>query len=661
MPEIPSYQEKRKIDLPPVDHIPKGIGEGGPEEAMRQAGAAMASIGDQWGKAIQDAQDVTDVAKVQADASVRLNSLRDEYLSSEDFNKDPQAAMATYQKKAAAIRDELLRNLPSTSMKAQAVAGAHVDALMGRYSNQMVSDMRFKKNDLVRKSLLEDVGRFRDAIASAPNDAIALQNVISLEQATAGAAASGAISQEDAYKLNEQGCRGGLLGLARNGFDANPAGVIGRLSNPDSIFKYLPEADRSKAIEHIENRSTALLREARNQAKYREQERVRASNTNAFKKLFDQHNLGSPNGNFAQARADALDPDKAAGMDLTDVRQQRQLARTISDVETWTRRQAKEQQAVVDEAFTRKVLQDEIPPSEIQAYRDKKTNQAPSTDALEHAMRWQGTEETIRDRTDPKLYRELRTQTLNGDITDRRAYLPYLGNGLGRSAEQELENLCTARNDPLKSRWLSLAVKSYDRFLKGVDLDPDQAEEYRNAFIMGLTQEMQPEGKDAVPLKGPAILSRATEIMQVQKKLIDAGMDLTTGRAPAPSPLPQTRILQKVPQPGAASQQQGPQPETPVALDKQTKAPVYKRPDGSMAADTSQVPVLVGSVRKTGEPAYMLPSGVLITGAGSTQAASKNEDDIDFPESSAASMEELEEGADEILEPEDGSEEGEKE
>lgn len=518
MPQIPDYQEKAKIDLSPADHIPKGIGEGGPEEAMQRAGAAMASIGDQWGKAIQDAQDVTALSGVQAQASQRLNELRNQYLSSEEFNTDPKGAMTSYQQAAQKMSRDLLEGMPGTSMKARAMAQADMDHMMARYNVVAADDVRRKQIDIARTDTLRNIRDLGIAVASAPNDQIAHDGIRRMYQQRDGSAASGVFTSEEIFRITDQEVKRSLLGRARDNIVANPMGVISQLDDPKSVYAQLDPDAKAGVKQHAVSHGIAMARELRVEQKEQEKQRILNSNQSAEQYLGQIYGLGKSTGDFDTAYLETQDPDKAARLGLLTPDQRQDVGGRILEAKERMRRMDREQQADVDKSLQRGVIDGTITGDQINSFADKKTGRRASPEAIRDAQRWLNSDESARNRTDYAAYTELRRRITTDDpdqITDEAELYPYYGNGVSKADGDKLCGLLHATQDQKMGRWFKEAEQAYKR-RDETRMSTTKEQDYDN-FITGLADEVQRD-----KLKGVEILKRAVEIMNTRDALSKA-------------------------------------------------------------------------------------------------------------------------------------------
>lgn len=334
--------------------------------------------------------------------------------------------------------------------------------------------------------------------------------------------------------------------------------------------------------------------------------------TGAVNSLTLSYGLNSPDGNFTQAYQDAVDPEKAAAMGLTTVEQRNFVANTISGMGSRMAKQAANQQADVDDGFLRGVYLGKVGAQQIANYKDPTTGIAPSTPAIEKALRWENSDDRMKNRTDINVYADLRNKILNGQITDPREITPYYGHGLGVTAGNDLTTLVKTMGDPQKNPYFQMALKSYDTLHKDdhYSWDPSDAMaaanamQGRNNFIIGLARATD---KDGHPLTGPAILEKASQMMKAAATPTDA--------VSIKGPL--SAALQR----GQEGQDTEATAGTPqiVGMAKGTLHPVYKLQDGSYVADSTKQPALVGTDRQTGQPVYRLPDGRLVTTGGGAQ------------------------------------------
>ncbi|MGC8495075.1 MAG: hypothetical protein ACP5SH_25435 [Syntrophobacteraceae bacterium] len=329
----------------------------------------------------------------------------------------------------------------------------------------------------------------------------------------------------------------------------------------------------------------------------------RARMTGAVNSLTAAYGLNSPDGNFTQAYQDAIDPQKAAALGLTTVEQRNFVANTISGMGSRMAKQAANQQADVDEGFLRGVYLGKVDPQQLGNYKDPNTGIAPSTPAIEKALRWENSDDRMKNRTDINVYADLRNKILDGQITDPREITPYYGHGVGVTAGNDLTTLVKTMADPEKNPYFRMALRTYDKLHENdwKEADPSDAAaaikitEARNNFIIGLATAKDREGR---PLTGPAILQQGTQMMR-----------------DALAPKDATSITRPLPPPPQSGPQNAQTPNTPqiVGMAKGTMHPVYKLPDGSYVADSTKQPALVGTDRHTGQPVYRLPDGRLVT------------------------------------------------
>ncbi len=332
-----------------------------------------------------------------------------------------------------------------------------------------------------------------------------------------------------------------------------------------------------------------------------------ATLTGAVNGLISQYGLAQANGNFAQAYQDVMDPTKAATLGLTTVEQRNFVANTITGMQKNAAKQAQNKAASTDDTFLRGVYSGQINPQYIANYKDPQTGAAPSATALGKALHWVSSDERSQNRTDINVYANVRNKILDGEITDPRQITPYYGHGLSISAGNDLSTLAKTMGDTTKSPYFTMAVKAYDKAHKddfmsdSYQSDAAASEETRNAFIIGLAQATDNDGK---PLTGPAILERGGQMMKQMAQTTSQGGQ--TGTLP-------TSPRSGEENPKVEQSESAPQP---VGTQKGTLNPVYKLPDGSHVVDTTKRPILVGTDRHSGQPVYRLPDGRLVTAGG---------------------------------------------
>ncbi len=197
------------------------------------------------------------------------------------------------------------------------------------------------------------------------------------------------------------------------------------------------------------------------------------------------------------------------------------------------------------------------------------------------------------NQTDAGTYNEVRSKILNHEITDTSELLKY---PIGRVAMKEFTSLIGTVGDTAKTKWFDLVLKSYDKRYATLILDPNDAEDYKNAFIMGLDAEIKRDN-----LTGSQILRRAGEMMQDQDRVLGLKPDLSSPKVRKPIPKANDQV---------------PDPLQVVGVHKNTGSPVYSMPDGSLQTDVNFTPELVGIDKTTGRPVFVMPNGEYMTYQG---------------------------------------------
>lgn len=490
-PRIPSYESR--VGLPETAgtvQAPAGAATL-PAEAAAKGFGQLSDVGFRIDSELTRAAIASGVSKATADASVLLNDMRNRYLSSPEFNLDPEGTKAAYLQEIETLHQNTSKTLGDSH--ARTIFDENFNKLAGSHVVQFSNDVRKARVNLVQGETLASVNGFINAAASAPDERTYHENIKGIYGALGGAVASGAIPMDQAERMREHSVRTALLARANAGLLTNPQQVLSEISAKQGVWSNLPELDRANLMEASENRVKALNREARVglDAKLA---------TAAYSQVWKTFQLG--NGGDVSSAIKWLDnPENAQAVGLVELDQVRQVQNQLYT-------QVQHDQAMKDlgdkqraEKFSQAALENFVGGK--LTIPDVLKADVPFA-VKEHWIKnidLQGKQE---EREDPKVYSDVLAKIWSREITDVGQLVPYLGAGLsGKSAKGLSESIKQAQ-EPVKSQWVQMSRDLYKAKYKG----DAEMEALLPDFLNNLDWHVKSEN-----LKGQAIFDRAKELM----------------------------------------------------------------------------------------------------------------------------------------------------
>ena len=520
MPQIPRAQNISVAYPTELTRLPKEIVTDGPDEAMARLGEKLSGIGQEWTKQINDAQQAAYLSAMHSDASLKLNDLRNQYLSTTDldknpaaglFNTSPDAALAQYKDQVSKMGSDYLGQIQDPRVKA--MFQANFSSLATSHTVQFSNDVKAKQVDILKGTLDQSRIKLTNAAAGAPDEQTFHDNMSALYQNINGAVAMGAISYDSAVKMREEATRTALVARAHNGLVSDPAGLALQIQSGQGIWADLPQLDRASLLHtaNIQAEHRKVL--AEKAASDLEAQKTADANEYAKRWIFSSFNLGDPKaGNVEGAMQFVQDPAKAATIGLVSDEQRAKVAGSIhTDWAHVNQQEELRRKTYINQANTdllAKFNQGALDTSSIANY--KLPDGSPLDPAWqEHWSKQIAAQASGSDKTDPAVYNQLIRDIYEpGKITSERRIVAMAGQGISGKEIPKLIADWQQAQDPTRSKYFNMAVDEFKRTFPDDKAKTDE-------FAMVLNNELRKDSNKEIT--GDGIYKKALELMQPLK------------------------------------------------------------------------------------------------------------------------------------------------
>lgn len=489
MPKIPDYSSQVRVtDSAGTVPVPTGSAVL-PFEAQSKAFGVGAKYAAEVGSLIDQAEASSQVAAASADASIKLNDLRNQFLDSPEFNLNPSSMRGKYEEEVRKLGDQIQSSIKGSI--GQEFFRDQFDKLAAHHTVQFSNDIRKGQVNLTQAGYLQALDRYSRAAASAPDEGLFRQNMKGLAVSKAGMIASGAYSADQAETIYQTAQRNAVKGRAELGLVSNPAQLLRDLSDPEGKYKDL----------HADARASLMIN-AEHRMKYLENKDNDLLVTRATELVFNQFGLGGPNPDLQGALAFAGNPNNLAALGLTETKQlasvQNFIATEYNRQELARNKVEKQKAEVFSQGAINKFVEGKLGVSEI-------TRADIPSETKQHWINAIGTQARREEKPNPELYSKLLADVWNGNITETQQIIPHMGpGGISATQARSLDEARKQAQEPTKSQYFRMSIDLYKAKHKG----DDEMLKLLPEFQSNLDWHIKGEN-----LKGPEIYDRAKQLM----------------------------------------------------------------------------------------------------------------------------------------------------
>lgn len=524
MPNIPTYNSGSTAQPVNMPRIPGDFGQEGPE-ALAGASKQLSNVGFVLDYKLKQLKQVEDLARFGVESEEKLLELHNSILTDQSFYSDPEGARNRFKQSAMELKNGYLEQIKDAEVRTkwQAQFDRNVLDRQSHILNEARS-FRIKSGAATAEQVLNKYGGLISSAKTERDfDRYIYQGVSVIDGTTMGQG----YSPEHGIDRKIRYVTDSVRQYAVQQITEDPAAALEAMEAGKGPYKYFLPGNNLGVVADPDLKNSLMLM-AERQLEHRitqtrletdrMEKQVKQENIN---RVYDEIKRLYPN--EPKKRLEILDDVRMYSRELPDPDDRERLKNMMrADVSEWEKRFDDERKIASDSAnakYTKELLNGRAM-SEVEIDSLSGATDDDRRQMRDLTLRFRKDQEDRAEKaekrkyaTDPRVHYEVLSRIYSKDpdvrITSMTGVLPYILNGLSVEDAKQLEGAIERASDLNNSGYFRLAREHFDITFEDDLENKAQVAEY----MMRLDRDVKEEG-----LTGPAILQRAKELIQADRK-----------------------------------------------------------------------------------------------------------------------------------------------